>query len=389
MDSFESPLNTHACLLLTDGVAHVEVEDESHLLTVPQKDGMTVYWLNSRPIGHHFKATICGQVIEKTAIRPLGPDLTSPVRLAEPAASVVICTRNRPEELARCLASFKRQTVHPREIIVVDNGSTDDRTRRAAEAAGVVYVREDRPGLDIARNSGARVAISDIIAYTDDDIVLHPRWLQQLISAFDTPEIMAVTGLVLPAELSTEAQFHFEAFWSFGQGYVRKDFDKALFTSYRHEAFPAWEVGAGASMAFRREIFQKVGLFDERLDVGQAGCSGDSEFWYRILAHGHTCRYEPSAVAFHFHRKTLDGLSSQLFHYMRGHAAALLVQNERTAIRQNLMRALWGLPKWYAKRVLRFILRGPSPSDRFLKQEVLGYVSGLMFYWRHRKSTNV
>ena len=383
--------NCFVNVLSTHGVSHVEVEDPSHFPCASPRDGMTVYWFNDRPIGHRLKATLGGQVIEKTAFDHSSRPILSPLhgQLSEPSASVVICSRDRPDELARCLDSFKKQTFSPRQIIVVDNGSRDDRTRAAAEGAGVIYVREDRPGLDIARNSGVRVAISDIIAFTDDDLVLHPRWLEQLILAFDAPEIMAVTGLVLPAELSTEAQLHFETFWSFGKGYVRKDFDKALFATYRDKAFPAWEVGAGASMAFRREIFETIGFFDERLDVGQAGCSGDSEFWYRMLAHGHTCRYEPSAVAFHYHRKTEDGLSSQIFHYMRGHAAALLVQHERTAIRQNLRRAFWDVPTWYLKRILHRLLRVPMPSDRFLKQEVLGYVSGLRFYWCHRKRTNV
>ncbi len=348
---------------------------------------MTVYWQNDLPIGHHLRATLGGKVIEKTALERLPPaDLDIMQRLPELSVSVVICSRDRPEELARCLASFATQTVRSREIIVVDNASKDERTREAADAAGVFYVRENQPGLDFARNAGARAATSNLVLYTDDDVVLHPRWLERLILAFDAPEIMAVTGLVLPAELVTESQFHFEVFWGFGRGYSRKDFDKALFDTYRDKPFPAWEVGAGASMAFRREIFEKIGFFDERLDVGQAGCSGDFEFWYRVLAHGYTCRYEPGAVAYHYHRKTMKGLSDQIYHYMRGHSAALLVQNERTAIRQNLRRALWTVPYWYAKRFLRQLLGGRVPNDQFLKEEALGFVSGLLFYWRHRNN---
>lgn len=373
-----------------EGIAHLSVGNIANPPSPPKKDGMTLYWLNDRPVGHHLRATLDGKVIERAALDTSSPvDVVRRSGLPEATVSVVICSRDRPDELARCLASFSYQTVSPRQIIVVDNASKGTLTREAAEAAGVVYVREDRPGLDIARNSGARAASSDIVAFTDDDVVLHPRWLESLVLAFDAPEIMAVTGLVLPAELASEAQLHFETYWSFGKGYVRKDFDKALFASCRDGPFPAWEIGAGASMAFRRQIFVEIGGFDERLDVGQAGCSGDSEFWYRILSHGHTCRYEPSAVAFHYHRQTMEGLSKQIFYYMRGHAAALLVQNERTAIQQNLWRAIWGAPVWYMKRFLRRLLRGAEPSDRFLKEEVSGYASGLLFYWRHRKTPNV
>jgi GT2 family glycosyltransferase len=124
---------------------------------------------------------------------------------------------------------------------------------------------------------------------------------------------MAVTGLVLPAELATEAQLHFETYWGFGRGYRRIDFISVFFESDRMRGCPVWEIGAGANMAFRREVFEKVGLFDERLDVGAAGCSGDSEFWHRVLTHGGVCRYEPGAVAYHFHRRDWAGLSNQSF----------------------------------------------------------------------------
>ncbi|MCP5432742.1 MAG: glycosyltransferase [Alphaproteobacteria bacterium] len=348
---------------------------------------MVVFWNGERPIGHRLKAELGGRSLELEDMAPElldAPDL--PPAPGAPSASVVICTRDRPEELARCLASLPRQSRPPREIIVVDNASRDGRTREAALAAGVTYVREDRPGLDIARNAGARAATCDIVAYTDDDVVLHPRWLERLVAAFDAPEVMAVTGLVLPAELASEAQLQFETFWSFGQGYRRKDFDAALFSSYTRVPFPAWDVGAGASMAFRRALFAAIGLFDERLDVGRAGCSGDSEFWYRALAAGHTCRYEPSAVAFHYHRREMDGLKSQIFHYMRGHAAALLVQNERTRLRSNLKQALYVMPRWLAARAWRRLHGGAKPRDRFLDQEIAGYLSGLWFYLRQPRA---
>jgi GT2 family glycosyltransferase len=303
------------------------------------------------------------------------------------SASVVICTRDRPDELGICLSSLPQQSYPPREIIVVDNASRDQRTREVAMAAGVTYVREDRPGLDIARNTGALCATSDVVAYTDDDVLLHPRWLEQLVLAVDAPEIGAVTGLVLPGELATEAQRHFETYWGFGQGYCERDFDGARFKSHHDGVFPVWDIGAGASMAFRREVFQSVGLFDERLDVGQAGCSGDSEYWYRLLANGYACRYAPASVAFHFHRRTMEGLASQIYHYMRGHTAALLVQYERTGIAANRSRAYVFLPRWYSYRLLRKLLGRDRIDGRFVKQEIAGYFAGLLFYHRHRNGS--
>lgn len=118
------------------------------------------------------------------------------------SVSVVISTRDRPDELRICLSSLPRQQYPIREVIVVDNASKDSRTQQVALEAGVTDVREDRPGLDIARNTGALRATSDIVAYTDDDVLLHPNWLKNLVAAFNEPEIGSVTGLVLPAELA-------------------------------------------------------------------------------------------------------------------------------------------------------------------------------------------
>jgi GT2 family glycosyltransferase len=116
--------------------------------------------------------------------------------------------------------------------------------------------------------------------------------------------------------------------WCSPRGYRRIDFSSTFFESDRTRGCPVWEIGAGANMAFRRELFENVGLFDERLDVGAAGRSGDSEFWHRVLTRRGVCRYQPSAVAYHFHRRDWAGLSDQIFYYMPGHAAALLIQFE-------------------------------------------------------------
>ena len=371
-----------------EGVHHVTISAPEDFSDADLPQGTTVFWWKDRPVGH----CAVGSGASSGAPARIDADALARIAIEEHArrmpalsASVVICTRDRPEELRRCLASLPQQTYPPREIIVVDNASRDQRTREVALAAGVIYVREDRPGLDIARNTGACRATSEIVAYTDDDVLLHRRWLERLVAAFDHPQIAAVTGLVLPAELATEAQRHFETYWGFGQGYQRQDFDSARFAAHANGVFPAWEIGAGASMAFRREIFDRVGFFDERLDVGQAGCSGDSEFWYRLLAKGYTCRYEPASVAFHFHRRTVEGLSSQIFHYMRGHAAALLVQHERTVSPPTGPRHSGECRAGMAGRLWSRLRGIRTPQDRFLKEEILGYLSGLLFYYRNKR----
>ena len=113
-----------------------------------------------------------------------------------------------------------------------------------------------------------------------------------------------------------------------------------------------------------------------------AGCSGDSEYWHRVLTHGGVCRYDPAAVAFHYHRRDFAGLSRQIRAYMRGHAAALMVQYERSGNLGNLRRALMTLPAWYARRCARRLLRGAAERDLMLTEEISGFLSGLVYSLR-------
>ena len=296
--------------------------------------------------------------------------------------SVVVCTRDRADSLRRCLRSLGRLSAAPDEIVVVDNASRDDTRDVVCEFPRVRYEHEARAGLDIARNTGVRASRGDIIAFADDDVEVHPQWAARLRAAFSDPTVMAATGLVLPAELETDAQRLFEASWSFNRGYRARTFDRAWFERELPRGIPADQIGAGANMAFRRDVFTRVGGFDERLDVGAAGCSGDSEMWYRILAAGFSCRYEPAAVVFHHHRRSTEELDRQIFQYMRGHVAALLVQFERHRHSGNLRRLLFSLPLHYLERLAGSMLT--PERRRTIRPQVEGHLAGVRFYFsRH------
>jgi glycosyltransferase involved in cell wall biosynthesis len=371
-------------------IANVELADAIQTTThMPGSNALYIFWNDGTPVGQLYSLATPRDLRQPselardagiTLVRPRSrPSTTLDQALT---VSVVICTRDRPSDLTRCLSSFAQQTRVPAQILVVDNASHDDATRLAAVSAGVDYVREDRPGLDIARNTGALHATGDIVVYTDDDVVLHPKWLQQITAAFDHDDIWAVMGLVLPAALATEAQCVFERCWSFGRGFARKDYDSAFYNATRRRGCPAWEIGAGANMAIRRRVFDVIGLFDERLDVGAAGCSGDSEMWYRILHHGGTCRYEPTAVVWHHHRQTYDALAQQIYAYMSGHTAALLVQYERTGEFGNLRRLLLTMPYYYVRALLRRLIKGRDVANCLLKEEIIGCLAGILYYFR-------
>ena len=298
------------------------------------------------------------------------------------SVSVVVCTRNRPEELARCLRSLQNLSLSPQQIIVVDNAPNSDATRQlVTQISGIQYVLEPRPGLSVARNTGIRHSMGDIIAFTDDDVVVHPDWIARLHPGFQDPRVMAVTGLMLPAELETEAQliFHRGAGGS-GWGYRALTFDPQFFTDMKPRGVPVWRIGAGANMAFRRKAFDLVGYFDERLGAGASGCSEDSEFWYRILAEGWLCRYEPTAVIYHYHRRDIDSLKYQTYQYMRGHVAALLVQFANHKHWGNIRRIVLALPKYYKDRLLQELKTGLKPRHSYLWAEITGCLAGVKFY---------
>jgi glycosyltransferase involved in cell wall biosynthesis len=300
--------------------------------------------------------------------------------------SVVICTKDRPDSLRQCLSSLTNLPYEPAEIIVVDNASADERTRETAQAfPKVKYIREDRAGLDIARNTGARAVTASIVLYTDDDTIIHSEWIAEVYRTFNDPSIGAMTGLVLAAKLNTEAQWIFERHWPFNRGFVDKRYDQAFFRATNSRGVPVWTIGAGANMAFRKSVFTSAGLFDERLDVGAAGCNGDSEMWYRVLAAGHSIQYNPRAVVYHQHRETLPALKQQIFYYMRGFTAAILIQHQRFRHRGNLQHLLVSLPKYYAWLLLRGF---PLYRGRYttIFRELSGIFSGLIFYLKNRNT---
>jgi glycosyltransferase involved in cell wall biosynthesis len=298
----------------------------------------------------------------------------------------VICTKDRPDYLQNCLSSFKDQKCKPAEIIVVDNASSDTRTKEVVQRfLGVIYIREDRKGLDIARNTGAKHTTQDIVAYTDDDTVLHQHWVYEVYKTFSDSSVAAMTGLILAQEINTEAQWIFEAHWPFNRGFVDKRYDKNFFSNHHITVPPVWEIGAGANMAFRKRVFMQAGYFDERLDVGAAGCNGDSEIWYRILANGSTILYNPRAIVSHKHRESMEGLKHQIFYYMRGFASAVLFQYQAFGHKGNINHLFKVLPKYYLKLVYRGF---PQYKDRYTTvfDEIRGMVSGLLYYLANRKN---
>ncbi len=297
--------------------------------------------------------------------------------------SVVICTRDRPEFLERCLHSLQKLSHPPEEIVVVDNAPSSTATLELVKQFPFIkYVLEPKAGLAFARNTGINNSTGEILVCTDDDVIVHPDWSLHLRQAFQDPQVMAATGLVIATSLETKAQCIFEKYWSFNRGYRTILYDSQYFKRYNCIGVPAWRVGAGANMAFRRQVFDLVGYFDERLGAGSAGCSEDSELWYRILAEKWTCRYEPTAVTYHCHRQEMSDLQKQIFNYMRGHVTELLIRFEKYQHWGNLIRLV--LMPLHFSRVVIFGLLKEQLRLTTLTGEIRGCFSGIKYYFSNK-----
>ncbi|MGE5496445.1 MAG: glycosyltransferase [Syntrophothermus sp.] len=234
-----------------------------------------------------------------------------------PPVSVIICTRERAQLLERCLRSLKELDYSDYEIIVVDNCSNDPEVKTIAERYSAVYRREDRPGLDNARNAGIKAASFDIVAFIDDDASAGKGWLRGIARSFMDPEIMAVTGLVVPQSLETMAQIQFERFGGMGKGF--QPFTISRISQNQKELFFSSGWGVGANMAFRKEIFSAIGEFNPALDAGTPAAGGsDIEFFFRVVHNGYRLRYEPSAMVKHLHRNDMQSLKNERKYNMTG-----------------------------------------------------------------------
>ncbi|HWQ34192.1 MAG TPA: glycosyltransferase [Blastocatellia bacterium] len=217
--------------------------------------------------------------------------------------SVVVCTWNRCEMLARALQCLLAQHADrvSYEVVVVDNNSTD-RTREVVEAliaqghVRLRYVCERMQGLSHARNAGIANANGSVIAFTDDDVRVADNWIATIKRAFDEhPDVVCIGGRVLPQWGGEPPAWLTRAHWSplGAQDYGPEPF--AVGPQHRVCLI-------GANLAFRRGVFDRVGLFEpdfQRVKNG-IGSNEDVEFHLRLWRHNELSLYVPDLLAWGF-----------------------------------------------------------------------------------------
>jgi GT2 family glycosyltransferase len=299
------------------------------------------------------------------------------------SASIVVCTRGRPDRLRACLRSLAALTAEIEEIIVVHNSTDDDGTGSVVAEFGFRYVREPELGLDRARNRGVVEASTDVVLFTDDDVQCHPEWARWLLGPFADDMVAAVTGLVLPAELATAGQIEFERLASFIRTFGPFVLDGAV-----AQPALAGRVGSGASMAFRRSFFLRSGGFPDCLDGGQpTSAGGDTYAFHRALKHGFRIAYEPRAVTFHTHRTSRE----ESLRVVHGYAVGFIAHLLEAAIKDRDPAPLVAALRWTRAR-FAVLLRG-SPggwnaiANRYVRAQIRGGLHAPLALWQGRRAT--
>ena len=216
--------------------------------------------------------------------------------------SLIIATYNRAQSLLRTLRSVVSQTAAPElwECVVVNNNSTDNTAeafaRFAAENQGfdLRMVTETKQGLSNARNAGITASVGGYIAIIDDDETLEDCYIESYIEFFDSfPTAMAAGGAV-----RAEYESHRPRWMSH---YTERMIANPIDLDVVVTLFPNSRVPAGGNMAFRREIFDRVGLFNPRLGRnGQSLIGGEeNDLFARLRAAGELLYFVPNAAIYH------------------------------------------------------------------------------------------
>ncbi len=231
-----------------------------------------------------------------------------------PPISVIICTRNRAGSLQRTLDSFLEiESAADRfELIVVDNGSTDDTAAVVSRfAAGVPfavrYVLEKRRGVNAARNRGIATAAGDVMLWTDDDCIVAADWISTVQHCFANDLMKLVGGRV---EL-----------------FNRNDRPITIKQSLLHERLTStselFGFLHGCNMAFGRPVLERIGWFDVRFGPGtRLRSASETDFVYRALKSDIPVSYDPDIVVFHNHgRSTIADARRLMKRYQFGNGA--------------------------------------------------------------------
>lgn len=226
--------------------------------------------------------------------------------VAWPRVSVVVASYNGGKTLRACLESLKDVQYPDYEVILVDDGSTDDTPSIAGDFPWVKTIRQENRGLSAARNAGIEAATGEVVAFTDSDCRVDADWLKYLVHDLVTSDFVGMGGHnFLPPDDSPKAA----AVMAAPGGPIH-----VMLTDREAEHIP------GCNMAFYREALREIGGFDPVFR--KAG--DDVDVCWRLQQRGHQLGFSSSGFVWHYRRSTVRAYLKQQAGY--GEAEAILAR---------------------------------------------------------------
>lgn len=310
---------------------------------------------------------------------------------ASPLVTVVVSSYNGASRIARCLEALAEQTIAADvQCVVVDDGSSDDTADVARRFDVEVHVHPENRGISQARNTGIAAASAAIVAFTDDDCVPDPTWLARLLAGYESPDVVAVGGAIVPYRDDTLVQRYLGANNPLRPLELELGEHPSLVSRLLLYVKRMWSIAdlptpravysfAGANMSFRREVLDAVGGFDDRMTFGADDeyiCERarerfpDAKLWFA-----------PDALVRHDYVGTLRDLLRRNYGYGYGHARAYLLDAD----------ARWPIvfPVPFAPLLLAMLVRRRRLAAASALLVPLVLPQGLLGALRARRPTNL
>jgi glycosyltransferase involved in cell wall biosynthesis len=271
-------------------------------------------------------------------------------------ATVAICTWNRAALLDQTLARFRALAPPPGvtwELLVVNNNGTDDTDAVVQKYESTLPVRllhEGTPGKVHALNRCIGEARGEYLLFTDDDALVEPNWLSEVLSGFAESDADMVFGKVLPWWETAPPKWYGDIL---AAHFALLDYGDEPFVadSMRRSPF-------GVNYAFRKSVFEEIGAY--KTDLGPRGGQGfggeDDEIFRRMLRHNKTVVYRPSAVVNHYVPKVRCEKAYHRTRAWRGSTDHLNLLRDEAA-GDPALATLFGIPRYFFRANLAYVIR--------------------------------
>jgi len=258
-----------------------------------------------------------------------------------PSISIIVPVKNGAETIKELLESLMQLDYEKGklEVMVVDGNSTDN-TRKIVSKFPVKLVEEERPGLNAARNTGIKHSKGEIIVFTDCDCVVPNDWIKRIAENFRDSQVGCVGGNILGYYGNFLSRYCDESMMP-----VMRIFKKR---EVLDTVKPPLQYPAGCNMATKREVLEKVGVFNEKIKYG----FDEDELVERICKKGYKMVLDPRVFVKHKHRLTLLELLKQTFQYGRGGGLLSKIKRMESAFSRWILLCILGFTIWISTILL-------------------------------------